>query len=147
MLIGGFWTTVALFTGLAGMYVAGRLSDRGRHPATVFMIGAALQVPFLILIPRVDGLLTVPLVMGVAFFHFFTQPVGNQLVARLTPPEMRGVAYGLYFLLSFGLGAGGAYLGGWVSERYGLPLAFMALAVLAVPAVLAIWPIRRVKEF
>lgn len=147
VLIGGIWTSVALFTGLAGMYVAGRLSDRGLHPATVFMIGAALQVPFLVLIPQVGGMLTVPLVMGVAFFHFFTQPVGNQLVARLTPPEMRGTAYGVYFLLGFGLGSTGAYLGGWVSERYGLPFAFMALAILAVPAVLAIMPIRRLKQF
>ncbi|MDH3626091.1 MAG: MFS transporter [Acidobacteriota bacterium] len=143
VLVGGIWTTVALCVGLLGMYVAGRLSDHGIHPAMVFLIGALMQIPFLIMIPHVHGMTTVPLVMAVSFFHFFTQPVGNQLVARLTPPELRGVGFGLYFMLSFGLGASGAYVGGWVSDRYGLAATFTALAILAVPAVLSMLLIRR----
>ena len=33
------------------------------------------------------------------------QPLENTLVARLTPPELHSSAYGLKFVLTFGVGA------------------------------------------
>ena len=44
----------------------------------------------------------VPLFMGVSFFHFFTQPSGNHMVAEFTPPRLRGLGYGVYLLMTFG---------------------------------------------
>jgi MFS family permease len=75
--------------------------------------------------------------MSVAFFHFLTQPAGNHLVADFTPPRLRGLGYGLYFLMTFGAGALGASLGGWVSERVGLAYAFPALAAVLAPCLVA----------
>jgi MFS family permease len=136
--IGGALTTVALLTGLAGMWLAGRLVDRGRRPVTVFLLGTLLQAPFLVALGLAGGPLLLPLAMSVAFFHFFTQPPGNQIVARFTPPRLRGLGYGVYFLVSFGAGSLGASLGGWVSERLGLDYAFPAFAVLLLPALGAV---------
>lgn len=136
--VGGILTTAALLAGLAGMYVAGRLVDRGRHPAVVFLAGALLQAPFLVLIGYAAGPVVLPLFMSVAFFHFFTQPAGNHLVANLTPPRLRGLGYGIYFLMTFGAGSIGASVGGWVSEEVGLRYAFPALAILLLPSTVAV---------
>jgi MFS family permease len=145
--LGGALTTVALLVGLAGMYVAGRLIDGGTHPARVFLVGALLQGPFLLLIGVSSGSPLVPLFMGVAFFHFFTQPAGNRLVADFTPPRLRGLGYGIYFLMTFGAGSLGASAGGWVSKHVGLRAAFPALAGFLVPPVLVmallVWVLRR----
>lgn len=136
--VGGLLTTLALAAGLAGMWVAGRMTDRGRPATWVFLAGAALQAPFLLVVTLVTPPLLVPLFMGFAFFHFFTQPAGNHLVADYTPPRLRGLGYGIYFLLTFGTGSLGAYVGGAVSERFDLATVFPAMTVLIAPALLAI---------
>lgn len=135
--LGGLLTTLALLAGVVGMYVAGRMIDRGMRPARVFLVGAAVQLPFLVGLAFLGGLALLPLAMAVAFFHFFTQPPGNQLVAQFTPPRLRGLGYGIYFLVAFGTGSLGAGIGGWVSERVELRYVFPALAVVALPAVIA----------
>ena len=144
--LGGVLTTAALLVGLAGMYTAGRLVDRGHHAAFVFLIGGTLQIPLLVAIRWIAGPALLPLFMSVAFFHFFTQPAGNKLVAQLTPPRLRGLGYGIYFLMTFGAGSVGGVLGGWVSKRTGLASVFPALAALLVPSILAVgllWAIFR----
>jgi MFS family permease len=143
--LGGALTTGALLVGMAGMYAAGRLSDSGRHPAAVFFLGAVAQGPLLVAMAHFSGPLLVPLAMGVAFFHFWTQPVGNQLVAQLTPPHARGLGYGAYFFLAFGAGSAGAGLSGWVSDTFGLVYIFPVLAVLLVPSALGVLVLRRVQ--
>lgn len=135
--LGGWLTTAALLLGLGGMWVAGRWIDRGAHPALAFLVGAAAQAPFLVAIGLAAPALALPLFMGVAFFHFFTQPAGNQMVASFTPPRLRGLGYGVYFLMTFGVGAAGATLGGWVSERWGLTWTFPVLAAVLAPSVVA----------
>jgi hypothetical protein len=127
-----------LLVGLLGMYAAGRMADGGVRAPVVFLIGAALQIPFFLGIAALGGFGLLPLAMGVAFFHFFTQPVGNHMVADFTPPRLRGLGYGLYFFLAFGAGSTGAALGGWISENHGLAWSFGALALVALPAVVAI---------
>jgi len=135
--LGGALTTLALLVGLAGMWVAGRLADGGHAPSRVFLIGGLLQAPFLLVVGLFGNLWLVPLFMGFAFFHFFTQPVGNQMVTRFTPPRLRGLGFGIYFFLAFGLGSFGASFGGWASERYGLAATFPLLTLALIPAVAA----------
>jgi hypothetical protein len=135
--LGGGLTTAALLVGLAGMWTAGRWIDRGAHPARAFLVGAAAQAPFLVAIGFAPGGLALPLFMAVAYFHFFTQPAGNHMVADFTPPRLRGLGYGVYFLVTFGVGAAGATLGGWASERWGLGRTFPVLALLLLPCIAA----------
>jgi predicted MFS family arabinose efflux permease len=136
--LGGAMTTIALLVGLVGMYTAGKMADSGLSPALVFLMGALFQIPFLLAIAYFGGVALLPLAMGVSFFHFFTQPVGNQMVAAFTPPRLRGLGYGLYFLTVFGAGSFGAGISGWVSEHVSLAYSFAALAGIALPAVLAV---------
>jgi predicted MFS family arabinose efflux permease len=104
----------------------------------VFFVGTVLQAPLLVVTGFLAGPVLMPLFMGVAFFHFFTQPPGNHMVADFTPPRLRGLGYGVYFFAVFGAGALGATFGGWVSERVGLAWTFPALTILLVPAVAAV---------
>jgi len=143
--LGGLLTTGALLVGMAGMYASGRISDAGRHPAGVFFLGAIAQGPLLVAMAYLSGPSLVPLAMGVAFFHFWTQPVGNQLVAQLTPPNARGVGYGAYFFLAFGAGSAGAGLSGWVSDAFGLAYIFPVLACLLLPSALGVLVLRRLR--
>ena len=135
--IGGTLTTAALLVGLGGMWLAGRAIDRGTHPARAFLIGALAQAPFLVAIAFVPGAFALPLFMGVAFFHFFTQPAGNHMVADFTPPRLRGQGFGIYFLMTFGVGALVASIGGFVSVRWGLSWTFPVLAAILAPCVVA----------
>lgn len=135
--LGGGLATAALLVGLAGMYLSGRLADRGYRREWIFLVGALVQIPFLLGMALIGGHAAVPLAMGVAFFHFVTQPVANHMVADFTPPRLRGLGFGLYFFFAFGAGSAGATLGGWVSERWGLAQAFTALALVLVPSVVA----------
>lgn len=143
---GGLLTTLALMVGLAGMWVSGRMSDGGAGMTRVFLIGAVMQAPALVLMGWAGSLTLLPLAMIVAFFHFFTQPPGNQMVASFTPPELRGVGYGLFFFVSFGVGSLGAMIGGWASERAGLAPTFSYLALLLVPAVIAVVTLEFVRR-
>ncbi len=143
---GGLLATVALMAGLVGMYAAGRMIDAGARPSRVFLLGAVVQGPFLLALGYVAGPALLPMAMGVAFFHFFTQPPGNHMVAEFTPAGLRGLGYGIYFFLAFGAGSVGAGFGGWVSERFSPAQTFPALGTLLVPAVvaaLALWFLTR----
>jgi MFS family permease len=135
--LGGALTTATLLIGLLGMYVAGRLSDGGIRAPWVFLVGVTLQIPFLVALGFAGRPTLVPLAMSVAFFHFLTQPVANQMVAEFTPPRLRGLGYGVYFLMTFGAGSIGSTISGWVSERVDLASAFAALALVLAPSVLA----------
>jgi len=135
--LGGFLATTALMVGLLGMYVAGRLADGGVRPPVVFLAGAVLQIPFFLAIAWLGGGALLPLSMAVAFFHFFTQPVGNHMVADFTPPRLRGLGYGIYFFVAFGAGSLGASLGGWISEHHGLAASFGWMAAVLLPSVAA----------
>ena len=112
-------------------------ADGGYRPPLVFLAGAVLQVPFFVAVAFSGGPALLPLFMGVAFFHFFTQPVGNHMVADFTPPRLRGLGYGIYFFAVFGAGSLGASLGGWISETFSLSTAFVAMAGVLLPSILA----------
>jgi predicted MFS family arabinose efflux permease len=135
--LGGLLTTLALGVGLVGIWAGGRLADRGLSAPASFLLGAAMQTPFLVALGFVASPLLVPAAMGVAFFHFLTQPPGNYMVADFTPPRLRGLGYGIYFFVSFGAGSVGAALGGWISERAGLSRTFPVLAAVLLPSAAA----------
>ena len=62
------------------------------------------------------------------FCHFGTQPLENELIARRVDARARGLAYGLKFVVSFGIGslATDPAIAGW--RQFGFPPVFLALA-------------------
>ncbi|MFQ5986119.1 MAG: MFS transporter [Thermoplasmata archaeon] len=120
-----------LALGAAGQVAGGFLADRPKVEVT--LAGASILVGVLLLLLALPAAAAV---VGVAFLFgfllFALEPLQNVLVARLAPPNLRGLAYGLVFLSVFGIGAIGAALGGYIGSVADLALIFPPLALFMV---------------
>jgi MFS family permease len=135
----GMLATIVLLVGIGGQYASGRLIDRVGGER-IFFLGAALVVPFLVLMAFTTNLTLLLVSLGFALFYFSTQPAGNFLVSRYTPDRVRGLAYGVYFSMTFGVGSAGAALSGWLYDHWGFPVLLSVMAgVVVMAAVLAWW--------
>jgi MFS family permease len=72
------------------------------------------------------------------------QPLENTLVARFTPSKFRHSAYGLKFILAFGVGSIGVKIAGWINANWGnetvfVVLGFTSIAIVCVAIVLIWW--------
>jgi MFS family permease len=131
---GGVLAGAVLLLGVPGQVLGGRLA--GTDPRRLAVRYACLYGGAVLagLSVRAAG----PTPLGVALAGLFSlliflgQPITNQLVARSTRAGRRGVAYGTYFSLSFGVGALAGTAGGIVADRSGLAAVFGFLGLVAV---------------
>ncbi|AVM74589.1 MFS transporter [Magnetospirillum gryphiswaldense] len=94
-------TAVYLVAGLMQV-VAGHLADR--YPAkTVYVVAALVQAPLLALVAWGSGLPLVAASMLAVVFNMAGIPAENLLLNKYTPAKWRGTAFGLKFVLSFGV--------------------------------------------
>jgi len=120
-----------LLVGIGGQYAGGKLSDR--VPPTLGLVGTftALVVVALAFVPAARiGL--VPLLAASALlglFLFALQPLYQATVAVYTPADGRGLSYGYTYLASFGVGATGATIAGYLLSALGTGGTFFALSV------------------
>jgi MFS family permease len=129
----GIVFAVFLFGGL-GQFLSGRFADRF-SPVSLYVFLVTVSVPLALLLAFSAGIgrFGAGTAMALALFHFGTQPVENLLIARHTPSSLRGMSYGLKFLVTFGLGALGAPVVGYFWERTGtLAWTFVIFAGVAV---------------
>jgi len=120
-----------LLVGIAGQYAGGKVSDR--VPPTLGLVGtfAALVVIALAFVPAAQaGLVTLLAASALLGFALFAlQPLYQATVAVYTPPDGRGLSYGYTYLASFGVGAAGATIAGYLLSALGTGGTFLALAV------------------
>ena len=139
----GAATSLAYALGIGGQYVGGVLADR-HDPRRLYLIFHACSLPALLLMTLLSGL---PLIGVAALFAFFSlgmQPIENSLFAQFTPPRWRATAYGLKFVLTFGVGSLAVWLVRWADALGGgLTYALLALAVvvtlIVAAAALLVW--------
>ncbi|MCI5165182.1 MAG: hypothetical protein D3903_03610 [Candidatus Electrothrix sp. GM3_4] len=123
--------------GMYGQYMGGKFGERfdlrygylGFHLITIpfaFLIGTATNMP-LILLAALHS-----------FFLLGMQPLENTLVARLTPAWMRSSAYGMKFILTFGVGALSVKMIKIIEQNWGLPLVFPVLGTISILLVIMI---------
>jgi MFS family permease len=123
--------------GMYGQYMGGRFGERfdlrysylGFHLVTIplaFLIGMATNSSLIFLAALH------------AFFLLGMQPLENTLVARLTPAWMRSSAYGMKFILTFGVGAGAVKLIKNVEQTWGLSHVFPVLGAVSILLVMMI---------
>jgi FSR family fosmidomycin resistance protein-like MFS transporter len=134
-------TAVYLVAGFTQV-LAGHLADR--FPAKIIYIVAALaQGPLLALLAWSAGLPLVMVAMLAVAFNMAGIPAENLLLARYTPAKWRGTAFGLKFVLSFGVSGLGvplvSLIRGWTG---GFELLFVLLAgsALVVAAAATLLP-------
>ena len=122
---------ILYLVGMYGQYVGGKCGERfdlrfaylGFHLLTVpcaFLLGKATNAPLILL----AGLHS--------FFLLGMQPLENTLVARLTPVWMRSSAYGMKFILTFGVGALSVKMIKIIEQNLGIAAVFPALGTVSI---------------
>jgi MFS family permease len=54
--------------------------------------------------------------------------MNNTLLARYTPAEIRGTAFGIFFFVAFGFGSLASSFSGFIAQAFGLQWVFMGLS-------------------
>jgi len=127
----GLATSLVYTVGIVGQYVGGHLADR-YDLRWLYFAFHALALPPLLAMTALSG---TPLLGGAGLFAFFSlgmQPIENSLVAHLAPARWRGTAFGMKFVLTFGVGAFAVRLVQWAQSAHGLSFAIGCLAAVVV---------------
>ena len=120
-------TSLAYLFGIAGQYIGGLLADR-HDLRRLYLAFHALSLPALLLMTALSGF---PLIGTAAVFVFFSlgmQPIENTLFYHCAPPRWRATAYGLKFVLTFGVGSLAVWMVRWADAAGELSYAILCLA-------------------
>ncbi|MBC8267543.1 MAG: MFS transporter [Rhodospirillaceae bacterium] len=125
------------FAAGAMQITAGRMADK--YPLKyVYIMAFILQVPFLALAGSLGGASLLVVAMIMVSVNSGALPAENSLVARYAPSKWRGLAFGLKFILTFGVSGLGVLLEGklydYTGDFYWL---FVVLACVATVAAMA----------
>ncbi len=114
----GLAASLAMLLGTLGQYAGGRIADR--FDLRISYLGYHLaSLPALVVIASATEW---PLLIASAIYAFFAlgmQPIENSLFAALTPERWRSTAYGLKFILTFGVGSSAVWMVRAVAESAG----------------------------
>ena len=125
------------FVQLVGGYLADRYALR-----TIYVTGLLLQAPVLVLVSRLTGLSLIGAAFLAAVLNASVLPAENLLLARVVPARHHSLAYGLKFVVAFGIAPLAVQLVAWVSERTGqLDALFLGLSVVAAVGAIIVWTI------
>jgi FSR family fosmidomycin resistance protein-like MFS transporter len=128
---------VFLFAVAAGTIIGGPVGDRiGRKRVIwVSILGVA---PFTLLLPHVDLFWTTVLsfVIGITLASAFSAII---VFAQELLPGRVGLVSGLFFGFSFGMGAIGAALLGWLADHAGIDFVYQVCAFLPLLGLLTIF--------
>jgi sugar phosphate permease len=130
-------SSLILFFGIAGQLIGGRGSDRvGPMKIVLGSVGVVFVSLLLLLLAPTSYLVVVAftILYGVAVFAH--QPSMTSLLSRVTPRSLMGLSFGVMFFFSFGVGSIAAAVLGWLTDGYGVVIAFWANAVVAAALVL-----------
>ncbi len=123
-----------LAVGIGGQYAGGKASDRvapttGLVVVLVGLVGVAVGF-----VPAARAGLPTLLLVGVALgvLLFALQPLYQATIAEYSPADGRGLSYGYTYLASFGVGAAGAAVSGYLLSVVAVDETFLALG--AFPA-------------
>lgn len=138
-------TVVYLVAGVTQI-VAGHLADR-YPPKRIYVLAALVQAPLLALLSWASGWSMVGVALLAVAGNMGAIPAENLLLAKYTPARWRGTAFGLKFVLSFGVSGLAvplvSLLRGWTG---GFDLLFLLLAGCALMVAAAASLLPREKE-
>jgi MFS family permease len=115
------------FVGIFGQLAGGKAADKFDLRWMYFTF-QGLSIPFIIVMSFVSEEL---LIISAALYIFFAlgmQPIENSLVAKFTPTRWRSTAYGIKFILTFGVGALAVYPVGWIKDTWNLAAVYLFAA-------------------
>jgi len=122
-------TSLVYLMGVVGQMIGGRVADR-KELRLSYLLFHSLTLPPLV---AMVWWMELPLLFAAMLYVMFSlgmQPIENSLVAKLTPSEWRSTAYGLKFILTFGVGAFSVGIVGIIERHQGLPAVFAAVGAV-----------------
>ena len=125
--LGGMLSGIVLAVGVLGQYGGGILAQQS-HLERKLLLMPILSFPFILAISFTTDLVLLIFALIFFFFNFFLQPMNNTLLAQYTAVEMRGMAFGIYFFLSFVFGSLASSFCGFIAQNFGLRWVFMGLS-------------------
>lgn len=133
----GISLSILQFSGAAGTFAAGPLSDRiGRKK--VLLISSVINPLLMLLFVNVSGILVIPVLILSGFFLFMTGPVILATVHDVKS-EQGSFINGVYMTVNFFFGSIMTVLVGLLADRFGMERTYSAtvfLSALAIPVVL-----------
>ena len=130
-------TSAIFLVGMSGQYMGGRIAER-------FSVSLSYLVFHLITIPLAFAMayaFNLSLVICALIYFFFLlgmQPLENTLVSQLTPARWRHSAFGMKFILTFGVGAVAVKGVQAIESLYGMIWVYPALGCVSVALVITI---------
>jgi MFS family permease len=138
-------TSLVYLMGIVGQMIGGRVADAQELRVSYLVFHLCTLPPLAAMVWLAEA----PLLFAAMLYVMFSlgmQPIENSLVAKLTPAAWRSTAYGLKFILTFGIGAFSVTLVGAIERSSGLASVFAAVAALEVMLVMvasSLWLLSR----
>jgi MFS family permease len=140
----GAAASLTMLVGIFGQYLGGRVADRRDLRWSYFVFHLA-SLPMLLVLVSSTGLPLLAASAGFVFFALGMQPIENSLFAQVTPERWRSTAYGLKFVLTFGVGASAVVMVRWVGAAWGWVGVYQVLAFVVAAMVLGILVLIRIS--
>jgi len=131
------FTSIIYLLGMCGQFVGGRVGERYDLRFS-YLTFHAITIPAAIGMALTTDLPLIFFGMIHGFFLLGMQPIENTLVAKLTPPNFISSAYGMKFILTFGVGALGVKIIQYVKMQWGMESVFLVLSLVSFTLCLAI---------
>ncbi len=125
-----FVTSMIYLVGMAGQYFGGRVGesmDLGKG----YLLFHLLTIPAVLAMAMTTNIPLIGFAMIHSFFLLGMQPLENTLVARLSPPQLHSSAYGLKFILTFGVGAISVQMVSTIKETFGFSAVYIGLSMVS----------------
>ncbi|MBI5248614.1 MAG: MFS transporter [Desulfomonile tiedjei] len=124
-------TALVYMVGMIGQYTGGVVGER-HDPRYAYLTFHFFCIPAAFLAAFASNLSLV----GLSTIYFFCllgmQPMENTLVALLAPKRLHHSAYGMKFIVTFGIGALAVKIVAWIDARWGSEAIFLALGLTSI---------------
>lgn len=131
-------TSCVYILGATGQYTGGRLGQR-LNTTYLYLAFHLVCLPAAFLVSLAHNMALVATAGIYFFFLLGSQPPENTLVARLTPRRLHHSAFGLKFVLTFGVGALAVRAMSRIDAVWGLSATFVFLGLVSVVLVTSIF--------
>jgi len=131
-------TSLVYILGATGQYMGGRLGQR-LDTTYLYLAFHIVCLPAAFAIAFAHDMVLMATAGIYFFFLLGTQPPENTLVARLTPRRLHHSAFGLKFVLTFGVGALAVRAMSWIDSVWGLSATFVFLGLVSAVVIMSIF--------
>lgn len=142
LIIAGGLATISYVIGSLATMMGGELSDKfGRRIVLLMGFSSFAIILVLFTLPLgYDTLVTLIVVSLLGFTFYITQSPINALLGDVTPEDVRGLAYGINFMIKYGIGGFSPLVAGYLAENYSMNYIFYFFAGLSSLAfIVSLW--------